>query len=72
MLELEKDLSAEEIRSLQLGGYIENGISPNFGGTFRETKKLKDLKYFFGEDITWKHKVQNFLLHRVSGFNVAL
>lgn len=72
MRELEEDFSAEDIRHLQLGGYIENGISPNLGETFRETKKLKDMKYFFGDKITWKHKVQNFFLHHLLGFNVAL
>ena len=62
---LEKELSPEDIRHLQLGGYIENGISPKVGETFRLTKRGKDMLYFNSDKISLKHRIQNFFGKRI-------
>ena len=71
MSELENEITPEEVLHLQLGGYIENGIS-NEGETFRLTKRGKDMLYYYSDDVSIKHRIQGFLLRYVLGFNVAL
>ena len=70
--ELKQELSDEDIRHLQLGGYIENGIAPNVGETFRLTKSGKDMLYLYSDEISLKDRLMGWFLHYILGYKVAL
>ena len=69
--ELLEEVSKDDLRHLQLGGYIQNGISDE-GETFCLTKKGKDMLYFYSGDVSMKHKIQSWILHYLFRFNVAI
>lgn len=58
--ELLEEISKDDLRYLQLGGYIKTGIS-NEGETFSITKKGKKMIYFYSDDISLIHKIQNLI-----------
>ena len=68
---LEEEVTRDGVLHLQLGGYIENGISKD-GETFRLTKRGRKLLYYYGDKVSKKHRIQSFLLHHLMRFNVAL
>lgn len=69
--ELLKEVSRDDLKHLQLGGYIQNGIS-NEGETFRLTKKGKEMLYFYSDNVSLKHKIQSWILHYLFRFNVSI
>jgi len=70
--ELEEQVTAEDILHLQLGGYIENGISPDEGETFRVTKSGKNMLYFHSDKVSWKDMFMSLYMHYILGYKVAL
>ena len=60
--ELLEEISKDDLRYLQLGGYIKIGIS-NEGETFSITKKGKKILYFYSDDISLMHKIQSLLFN---------
>ncbi len=71
MNELLQEVSRDELKYLQLGGYIQNGIS-NEGETFRLTKKGEEMLYFYSDNVSLKHKIQSWILHYLFRFNVSI
>lgn len=69
--ELLQEVSRDELKYLQLGGYIQNGIS-NEGETFRLTKKGEEMLYFYSDNVSLKHKIQSWILHYLFRFNVSI
>lgn len=68
---LEREITQEGVLHLQLGGYIENGISDE-GETFRLTKRGERMLYYYSDRINRKHRILNFFLNRFLKFNVTL
>lgn len=68
--ELLQEVGEEGLRHLQLGGYIKNGLSRE-GETFCLSKKGKKVLYYYGNEIKKSHRIQNFFLHNLLGFNSA-
>lgn len=69
--ELLQEVSRDDLKHLQLGGYIQNGIS-NEGETFRLTKKGEEMLYFYSDNVSLKHKIQSWILHYLFRFNVSI
>lgn len=69
--ELLQDISMGEFTHLQLGGYIQSGISDE-GETFSLTKKGKMMLYFYSDNVSFKHKIQSWILHHIFRFTVSI
>lgn len=69
--ELLQEVSMDDFKHLQLGNYIQNGIS-NEGETFRLTKKGEKMLYFYGNNVSLKHKIQSWILRYIFRINISI
>lgn len=69
--DLESALSENEVRDLELLGYIENAISPN-GETWKLTKKGKKLRKLLMNRSSLSDFLKDWIYTKILRFNVNL
>lgn len=65
------DMSAEDIRSLELQGYIKNAVSCK-GDTWKLTKRGEEVRNFFLDKRSRKNRISDWMLRNILRMEVRI